>query len=58
MPKRTKEVVVIVEGGCLRDVLGVDEYTLVDYDNIKAGDPPPTLPEGYHYDTDGDVVEE
>ena len=28
-------ITIIIEGGCLRDVIGVDQYTLIDCDNLK-----------------------
>lgn len=52
--KRT--VIIEVSGGVLEAVHGVDEYILVDWDNISQGDEPPELPEGYEY-ADGWVIE-
>lgn len=35
-----KYAVVFVEGGCVQDIAGVDNYSIVDYDCLEGGECP------------------
>lgn len=34
------EVIVFVRGGAVEDVIGTDDYSIVDYDNLEGGECP------------------
>lgn len=53
-----QQVLITIRGGMVTGVSsdGPIEVTVVDYDNIKAGDAMPPLPRGVGVDDDGDLT--